>query len=524
MADSQIVDRHGQPIKRADLTREIAAPSLTGVRSVWTQSIAGGLTPSRLASLLQAAADGQAHDYLTLAEEMEERDPHYSATLGVRKRAVSGLDAVVESASEESRDEELAEAVRALVRRPAFGYLVDDSLDALGKGYSVCEIMWDRSGPKWWPAEFKHRDPRWFEYDETLEHLGLLDDDHPGRAQPLAPYKFVVHAPRLKSGVALRGGLARLVAFSWICKAYTLKDWVAFAEVFGMPLRLGRYGPGATEDDVAILRNAVANIGSDAAAVLPESMRIEFEQVASATGGHELFQRLAEWLDGQISKAVLGQTMTTDAQSSGLGSNQASVHNEVRGDILASDARQLSDTLNRDLVRPFIDLNWGTQENYPRLELQVLEPEDLSSLVNALDKLVPLGLRVGASTIRDKFGLPDPADDEEVLTPPETAPAPPALNRARSHLQRALNRDSGPADDVDQLTDDLAGDDEWEEQLEPLIDPIERLAADAADEDEFRRRLPELLEQMDATALIERLADATFRARGLGDATDDTGE
>ncbi|MEQ9122968.1 MAG: DUF935 family protein, partial [Alphaproteobacteria bacterium] len=194
------------------------------------------------------------------------------------------------------------------------------------------------------------------------------------------------------------------------------------------------------------------------------------------------------------------------------------------GDILASDARQLSDTLNRDLVRPFIDLNWGTQENYPRLELQVLEPEDLSSLVNALDKLVPLGLRVGASTIRDKFGLPDPADDEEVLTPPETAPAPPALNRARSHLQRALNRDSGPADDVDQLTDDLAGDDEWEEQLEPLIDPIERLAADAADEDEFRRRLPELLEQMDATALIERLADATFRARGLGDATDDTGE
>lgn len=518
--DSMILDRRGQPFKRGDLTREIAAPSLTGVRSVWTESLAAGLTPSRLAALLQTAAQGQARDYLTLAEEMEERDPHYSAVLGVRKRAVSGLPVHVEAASEETGDVKLADAVRDLVRKPEFGYLVDDALDALGKGYAVCEIIWTR-GAQWWPAAYKHRDPRFFEYDQTLAHLGLLDDEAPGRALPLAPYKFVVHAPRLKSGVALRGGLARLVAFAWICKAYTLKDWIAFAEVFGMPLRLGRYGANATEDDVAVLRNAVANIGSDAAAVLPESMKIEFEQVASATGGHELFQRLAEWIDGQVSKAVLGQTMTTDAQAAGLGSNQANVHNEVRADILISDARQLSDTLNRDLVRPFIDLNWGAQKQYPRIELQVVEPEDLASLVTALEKLVPLGLKVGEATIRDKFGLPDPGDDEELLGPAGPTAGKPALNPAQNRLQRALNRAAAPADEIDALAED--GADEWQEQLAPIIDPIERLAAGAADAEEFRARLPELLGAMDASELIARLAAHTFRARGLGDATDAIG-
>lgn len=539
MAESPILQRDGQPFETADLTEELAAPTMTGVRSVWTQSIAAGMTPARLASILQAAADGNAHDYLTLAEEMEERDPHYGSVLGTRKRAVEGLPVHVEAASDDAADVRLADAVRALVRRPVFDELIGDALDALGKGYSVSEIMWDRSGTTWEPESYRHRDPRFFQFDDEsgLQKLGLLDDSQPGQPLPMPAYKFITHVPRLKSGIPLRGGLARLIAFGWICKAYTVKDWVAFCEVFGMPLRLGRYGPGASERDVAILRQAVANIGSDAAAVLPRSMEIEFEQISSGgSGSSDLFERLADWVDRQTSKAVLGQTMTTDAQSTGMGSNQASVHDDVRGDILTADARQLSATLNRDLVRAYIDLNWGPQKAYPKLELQVIEPEDLDALANQLKILVPLGFKVGMSTVRDKWGLPDPDDDEELLQPakpaapplpPPDAETPPAApeesarnsvsNVVKTEVQKALNRSQAPADDIDELTESLAGEDEWEAQLEPLIDPIERLAAEVDTAEEFRARLPELLDRMDGGQLIERLADATFRVRGLGD-------
>ena len=422
----QLLGPDGRPVRRRALTREAGRPTMTGVRQLWRgESIASGLTPQRLAALLRAAAEGSQRDYLTLAEEMEERDPHYAAVLGVRKRAVSGLEPAVEAASDDAADVELADAVRELVRRADFSALLEDCLDALGKGFSAVEIVWDRSAkpgsagvpPAWRPARYEWRDPRFFVFDrEDGRTLRLLDEADSLRGVPLQPCKWIVHLPRLKSGLPARGGLARLVALAYMVKAYALTDWMAFAEVFGMPLRLGRYGPGATETDIGELLRAVSHLGTDAAAVLPDSMQIEFTEAGNRTGGADLFERLAVYLDKQVSKAVLGQTMTADDGSSRA---QAEVHDAVRGDILRSDARQLANTLNRDLVRPFIDLNYGPREKYPRLLLPVNEPEDIKALTAALEKLTPLGLRVEASVIRDKLGLPDPAEGAELLGPAE---------------------------------------------------------------------------------------------------------
>ena len=524
MADSDETIRlygpDGRPVRKRGLTREAGQPTLTGVRQVSRhESMAIGLTPRRLAAILRTAAEGdyQHDDYLTLAEEMEERDPHYAAVLGVRKRAVSGLDPAVESASDESRDLELADAVRDLVRRPEFAALLEDSLDALGKGYSAVEIIWDRSGPQWKPARYEWRDPRFFVFDRTDGRtLRLLDEADSYRGIDLEPYKWVIHKPRLKSGIPIRGGLARLAAVAYMVKSYTITDWTAFAEVFGMPLRLGRYGPNASEDDTHKLIAALANLGTDAAAAIPDSMRIEFIEAGNRQGGADLYEKLAVYLDKQVSKAVLGQTMTTDDGSS---QSQAKVHDEVRGDILRSDARQLEDTLNRDLVKPFIDLNHGPQERYPKLLLPVNEPEDIKVLAEVLGHLVPLGLKVEASVIRDKLGLPDPKEGAELLTAPAAAAGEPpedperAANR-RHDLGRAANRRE--TDALEELIDDAASD--WEPQLQPLATAIRALARRSRTFTEFRSGLPGLLAESDSADLTEHLAVALLKARGLGDA------
>jgi phage gp29-like protein len=44
-----------------------------------------------------------------------------------------------------------------------------------------------------------------------------------------------MHYPRLKSGLPLRNGLARLVAVMYMLKSFTVRDWWAFAEKFGIP-------------------------------------------------------------------------------------------------------------------------------------------------------------------------------------------------------------------------------------------------------------------------------------------------
>jgi phage gp29-like protein len=228
-------------------------------------------------------------------------------------------------------------------------------------------------------------------------------------------------------------------------KSFGIKDWMAFAEVFGMPLRLGKYPSGTVQEHIDILRMAVANLGTDASAVIPESMQIEFKELANVAGGAELFERMAKFFDAQISKAVLGQTMTTDDGSS---RSQAEVHNEVRKDLRDADADQLEETLERDLVIPFITLNWGPQKNYPSVHLREPESADVKLLTEALAVLVPLGLRVETSEVRDKLGFSAPAPDAECLKP-ESAFAPtPALQPAAK--DQAMNREAAPRFSADQ--------------------------------------------------------------------------
>lgn len=520
MATSKILGPDGKPIEYDVLQEALAPPTLTGIRTVWgNPPIAPGLTPSRLAQVLIDANEGWPRDYLTLAEEMEERDWHYASVLGTRKRAVSGLPATVEAASDSAADVKLADAIRELIRQANFGDMVDDALDALGKGYSAIEIIWDRSGKAWTPT-YCWRDPRFFRFDYvTQSELLLLSDDNI-MGTPLPAFKFIQHRPRLKSGVPARGGLARLVAAAYMCKSYTLTDWLAFAEVFGMPLRIGRYAPGATPADIATLVTAVANIGTDAAAVIPTTMDIQFAQLPKTSdGGAIVYSNLADWLDRQVSKAVLGQTMTTDAQSAGLGSNSAEVHNEVRTDIQINNAKQLANTLNRDLVKPYIDLNFGVQDAYPRVKLDVVEPDDIGTLTQALSLLVPLGLRVGASGVRDKLGLPDPGEDEELLHTAQAAPQP-----GVGHLDTATNRTQPvPAgapttDGIDRMVDEATAD--WQPMIEPLANPVRALAAKAKTEDEFVAGLAELMKEGHPGDLVRSLATEAFKARALGDVSD----
>ncbi|OQR35902.1 hypothetical protein BWR15_06125 [Pseudomonas sp. T] len=520
MAESPILDASGRPFEQVNILQEVVHASVTGVYQAWsTDTVSTSLDPARLRAILNAAATGDARDYLTLAEEMEEKDPHYAAVLGTRKRAVSGLPISVEAASGEPRGEELAVAVRELVELPEFGDMLDDLLDAIGKGYSVVEPLWEYRDGKFWPKSYEYRDPRWFQFDRvTGKRLQLIDST--GQGVELPPDRLIIHRPRLKSGLPIRGGVARLVAVSYMCKSFSLKDWMRFAELFGMPLRIGRYGPGAKPDDIAVLRRAVAQLAADAAAILPEGMKIDFEEIANAAGGADLFEKLAEWLDKQISKAVLGQTMTTDDGSS---QSQANVHNEVRKDILRADAKQLGATVNH-LVRIFIDLNYGPQKIYPRVVLQVTEPEDLKTLADALTPFIDRGLPVEAAAILDRFGLAAPAEGAAVLRPSGGMQPVAAMNHEQTCKcggctthRKALNAE-GQRDQLDQLADDDLSD--WEPLVRPVLDPIQALADTAGSFEEFRAGLGGLLDEMDPTELIEALALASFKARALGDAGD----
>lgn len=552
----QLLDQYGRAMtaRKADLTREIAAPGLTGVRQAWdAQTAVAGLTPDRLDAILRQANQGDLDALLVLANEMEERDPHYASVLQTRKLSVVGLERKVTWSKKHAKDpraDEIQEACEELLEADEMDGLIRQLMDSVAKPYAVSEIIWHTGKDRWTPEAYKDRDPRWFQLDrETgaelrMRETGAID----GVALP--PFAFATMTAGNKSGLIARRGLARVVAFSFVCKLYGMKDWMAYAEIFGIPMRLGKYGPGATPADVEVLKRAVFGLGSDAAAVIPEAMNIEFPSPNGGAGGEKLFEGIVLLLDNQVSKAVLGQTGTTDMQKGG-GFAQSKTLDGVRGDLTKADAKGVGAVITRDVLRPFVGLNWGPDAPVPRAELVVEEPEDMAALSDALEKMVPLGLKVGQSEIRKKFRLSEPAPDDEVLTPPAQAAAaapidpatgqpvdpkaqpkvdpagkdipPPKDPKDPSAPDPALAASSLPAavagrEAADRALDDaqLAALDEWEPTFGPEAAAVIDLVKAAGSFAEISAGLERMAADLAAPPAARALARAMFEAAAIG--------
>lgn len=214
------------------------------------------------------------------------------------------------------------------------------------------------------------------------------------------------------------------------------------------------------------------------------------------------------WCERTQSKAILGGTLTSQADGKSSTNALGNVHNEVRHDLLVSDATQLSATLTRDLVYPLLAINKGGPDprRLPRLVFDTREPEDLSLYAEALPKLVGVGFKIPVDYVHDKLRIPAPKEDEEVLSVASTPKEPAA---ARAALKTGDERD-----EFDVFSDDLAS--EWEPATEGLVSPLERLAAECRTLEEFKARLPQALEEMDTAALTEVLAKGQFAAAILG--------
>lgn len=518
-----LVDHRGNPIRRDVLTREIAGPVLAGVRSPMSGYPADGMNPVRLANILRAADAGEPLSYFELAEQIEERDLHYVGVLGSRKRAVSQITATVVAASDEARDVAMADMVRDdLLARDELVDETFDILDAVGKGVSFTEIIWDTSEGQWRPARLERVDQRYFTFDRVDGKTPLLrgGEDGLGGDAPLDPFKFITHSVRAKSGLPIRSGLARIAAWAWMFKAFTQRDWAIFTQTYGQPVRIGKFQSGASAEDRATLYRAVANIAGDCAAIVPAGMEIQFVESGNVAAGAELYEKRADWLDRQVSKAVLGQTNTTDAQSGGLGSGQADVHNDVRRDIEQADAKGLAATLNRDLVRPWIDLEFGPQRRYPKIVIERPEAEDLKQLAEALAALVPLGLEVEQSQIRDKFGLTEPAAGARLLTSQRTAAAPPPPSLPTPALQSTQAPAPTPADAIgDRLTE------EGEPELQAMMSTVSAMMERATSLGELGEQLRAAYPQLQSDRLQQLIAAglAAAHAGGRSDVADESG-
>lgn len=404
-----LFDQFGRPIApreaRTPERREVAAVSL---RDRWSNYPADGLTPGRLARILKQADAGDVVAQAELFEQMEERDAHLGSQFQLRKLAVQGLDWEVVPAGEDQRAADVAaQCATAIGALPDFEDNILDMLDALAKGYSLTEILWDVSSGQALPHSLRWVHPRRVSFATSLTPR-VLTEAEPARGEDLAPFKWVYHRYKARSGYDTRAGIMRVCAWMYLFKNYGVKDWVAFAEVYGQPLRLGKYSPNASREDKDALKLAVASLGTDAAGIISKATEIEFVE-ASKTSSLNVYESLVRFCDAQMSKAVLGQVLTSEAGGQHGEGSQAlgRVHSDVRQDLVEADCKALGKTLTRDLLRPLVGFNFGWDTACPAFRLHFDPPEDMLAQVQVLDILTTrVGMDVAQEWVSRRFRVP----------------------------------------------------------------------------------------------------------------------
>jgi phage gp29-like protein len=298
--------------------------------------------------------------------------------------------------------------------------LIKSMSDAILKGFSLHELSWTRELGEWFVEVPEYRDPSWFmTHPERRNELRLRDASHNGAE--LWPFGWIKHTHLAKSGYLSRGGLVRQLVWPFIFKNYSVRDLAEFLEIYGLPLRIGQYPAGASDDEKRALLQAVMSIGHNAGGIMPKGMVMDFH--SAATGQADPFELMFTWAEKTMSKVILGGTLTSQADGKSSTNALGNVHNEVRQELRDSDLAQIAETLTRDLIAPLYALNcksYQSPRRHPRLVFDITDTEDLAGLAEPLKVLVSMGLQVPQSWLHEKTRIPKPANNEAVLLPEVT--------------------------------------------------------------------------------------------------------
>ncbi|WP_310628159.1 DUF935 family protein [Limnohabitans sp.] len=469
------------------------------------------LDPSRLASAFGSADTGDITQQATLFELIEEHDAHIFAEMAKRRRAVTGLGwqlAPKDDApqSELDRCKELTDMLKSIPRFEDAHY---DLTDAIGKGFAALEIEW-QTGTQWVPGALHWVPQRMMRIERTTGKLMYLKQ---GMPEPLREWGWIVHEHRSKSGYIEQAALFRVLAWAYAYKSYNVLDMQRFLEKYGMPIRLGKYPAGIGKADQNALLKAVRNIGSDGAGIVPNTMAIDLVQ-ATKTGNITDFLSSIEYWERKQSMAILGGTLTSQADGKTSTNALGNVHDKVRREIMLHDVRQIAPTISAQLVTPIALYNgMFAPDRMPTFTYDTAETVDQQMMVNVLDKAAQMGLEIDVEYAHQVLQIPKATDGAKTIKGTSSTqatdtptPDPAAAGAALTRLV-ALAKDKAAGDSPDVMGAYIA-------QLSALAAPHEQalvqqiaaIVADAGGYDDAIEAIEKLAINTRPTALAETIA------------------
>lgn len=407
------------------------------------------------------------------------RDEQVASTFNQRRLAVIRRPWQVMPGGEKRIDKQAAKLVEDTLTRIGWDQVCDQMLYARFFGFAVAEIMWRVESGRVEVAEIRVRDRRRFGFAPD-RGLRLLTSTKPD-GETLPDRKFWVLSVGASHFDEPYGrGLAQQVYWPVWFKRQGARFWAVFMEKFAAPTAVGKFPAGTSEETRHKLMEALEAVSTDSGVAIPEGMSIEL--LEASRGGQATYAEWMDYWDRAISKAILGQTMTTEDGSS---LSQAKVHMDVRQDIVTSDADLLHASAASSWVRWLIDFNFPGAA-YPKVWRDMEDAEDLQSRAERDEILHRMGWKLTDEAVSEVYG--DDYERHEPEPGPQRDPVPPTpatTDVAEAPVEAAERQPAPTAADL--VADRLAV--EAAEAHRDWLRRIEQMVAEAASMEDLRERL-----------------------------------
>lgn len=269
--------------------------------------------------------------------------------------------------------------------------------DKLRRAYIMRRLFWGMGVFLFWSEKFrgrtwlnfmdvpiKHIDP----YEKKIRVTQYSPSDHD---QSYENDKYALFV-----GEADDFGLLLPLALLAIHRRAAMNDWAAYSQLVGTNFRQVMIRDG--QDDPKALYEAAKQVYDIGGGTLahPADVEVRFEN-ASSSSQNQHFTDYMEHTANEMTKLVLGQTMTTEDGSS---RSQGEVHERVQETIFDTDAKAELDWLNYEFyeIQDIYDIPKGGK--WRHLEYATLKLEQQAEM----DKLLKdLGYEFDQQYLRDKY-------------------------------------------------------------------------------------------------------------------------
>ncbi|MDR2785472.1 MAG: DUF935 domain-containing protein [Treponema sp.] len=328
-------------------------------------------------------------------------DSHLESVWSVRCSTASGAEWFIEPGSDAAKEKEAAKSFTGELQKLNIPRIIEEMMEAVAYGYSPLEIIWEEREGKWGIGNIVGKPPEWFAFDQEnrlVFRAGITGQEE----LPENRFLLVQH---MASYVNPYGSKV----FSKCFWPLTFKKrgwewWCVFVKKYGGAFLYGKYPKNAGDKFREDLLTSLQVMIADAVAVIPEDSEVTIESLANKGSVSNIHKEFIETANAEVSKAVLGQTLTTEIGATGSYA-AAQAHNLVREDLAVSDRYRISAAFNR-LAAVYTFYNYGSGVMPPRFEF--VKDEDLQKARAERDvQLHQIGWRPAREYIERQYSMKD---------------------------------------------------------------------------------------------------------------------